>query len=478
MVLEEPGTQSEIHVAAALAVPAAVHRSPRAPRLSEFSRTRVFGGFEPLSRPHRLNSGRSSDGQPVRAAGGDGEVAGRRRGVRPGGGGWVRPCELCGRAGEVEVGVSGSGSAVQGGRGLRLRLFGFPVHFDLSFVVIMGLLGYNQLQSGGVRDLVIWLVVATLSVLIHELGHAVVARTTGASPEIALTGFGGVTTFVPPRQLSRLRSLAISLAGPVVGLVVGAGLLGLYVAFSDSLWAGSWQRTALQLGIFTCLGWSVINLLPVLPLDGGQAMRELLPGPPEVRARRAAMVSVAAVVPVVVLAFWLQQLWIGLFFVFFGVSNLLSLRQPSGDAGSATGPGTGPGGGAGRTLSPEQAVVALLWQGAPVQARRTMEELPPGTPIDLAVHGAVMALTGEPAQGFALLHQELARRPADPNVAALLVLARALGHDWDGLDAELRGPAGALVPATVLARAAQEATSVGRADVASRISVPRPPRPS
>jgi Zn-dependent protease len=357
---------------------------------------------------------------------------------------------------------------VQGGRGLRLRLFGFPVHLDLSFVVIMGLLGYSQLQTGGIRDLVIWLLVATLSVLIHELGHAFVARTTGASPEIALTGFGGLTTFVPPRQLSRIRSLAISLAGPVVGLVAGAGLLAVYVAFADSLLPGSWQRTALQLGIFTCLGWSVINLLPVLPLDGGQAMRELLPGDPEVRARRAAMVSVAAVLPVVALAFWLQQVWIGLFFVFFGVSNLLSLRRPSAD--------TDPGG-AGVALTPEQAVVGLLWQGAPVQARRTMQELPPGTSIDLAVHGAVMALTGEPAQGFALLHQELARRPADPNVAALLVLARALGHDWEGLDAELRGPAGALVPATVLERAAQEAVSVGRADVAQRLSALRPPQP-
>jgi Zn-dependent protease len=365
-------------------------------------------------------------------------------------------------AGDREVSVSGT--AVQGGRRLRLRVLGFPVHIDLSFVIIMGILGYGGMTRGSLRDLVLWLLVATVSVLIHELGHAVVARTTGAEPEIALTGFGGVTTWVPPAQLSRARSLAISLAGPVVGLLVGLGLLAVWRSVGDGLDGGSWQRTVIWFGVWTCLGWSVINLLPVLPLDGGQAMRELLPGSPPVRARRAAMVSIVAVLPVVALAFWLQQPWVGLFFLFFGVSNVLALRQartgaePAEPAGQAA------------PMAPEQAVVALLWQGAADQARRTMEELPPGTPLDLAVHGAVMALTGQPDQGFALLHQEFERRPGDPNVAALLVLARALNHDWAGLDAELRGPAGAVVPGSVLQRAAQEAISVGRPDIAARIT--------
>jgi Zn-dependent protease len=369
------------------------------------------------------------------------------------------PAYGCDAAGDREVSVSGT--AVQGGRRLRLRVLGFPVHIDLSFVLIMGILGFGGMTRGNLRDLVLWLIVATVSVLVHELGHAVVARTTGAEPEIALTGFGGVTTWVPPAPLSRARSLAISLAGPLVGLVLGMGLLFLWRAVGDSLDGGSWQRTVIWFGVWTCLGWSAINLLPVLPLDGGQAMRELLPGSPPVRARRAAIVSVVAVLPVVGLAFYLQQPWVGLFFLFFGVSNVLALRQPR--------PGAEPPG-QGAPMAPEQLVVAQLWQGSADQARRTMEELPPGTPLDLAVHGAVMALTGQPDQGFALLHQEFERRPGDPNVAALLVLGRALGHDWAGLDAELRGPAGAVVPGSVLQRAAQEAISAGCPDVAERIT--------
>jgi stage IV sporulation protein FB len=363
-----------------------------------------------------------------------------------------------------------SSTAVQGGRRLRLRVLGFPVHIDLSFVLIMGILGFGGMTRGSLRDLVLWLLVATVSVLIHELGHAVVARTTGAEPEIALTGFGGVTTWVPPAPLSRARSLAISLAGPLVGLVAGMGLLVLWRSIGDSLDGGSWQRTVIWFGVWTCLGWSVINLLPVLPLDGGQAMRELLPGSPPVRARRAAIVSIVAVLPVVTVAFWLQQPWVGLFFLFFGVSNVLALRQVQPAKERGTEPGIEPGAGQVLTVPPEQAVVALLWQGATDQARRTLEDLPAGTTVDLAVHGAVMALTGQPQQGFALLHQEFQRRPGDPNVAALLVLARALAHDWTGLDVELRGAAGAVVPGSVLQRAAQEALSAGRPDVAERIT--------
>src|SRR3954454_6713231 len=101
----------------------------------------------------------------------------------------------------------------QGGRALlRFRAFGFPVHVDWSFALFVGLLGW---QPGiTLERLAIWLGLAFLAVLAHELGHAVAARLTGAKPAIALVALGGVTTYVPPRQLSRLSSLGIALAGP------------------------------------------------------------------------------------------------------------------------------------------------------------------------------------------------------------------------------------------------------------------------
>src|SRR4051794_37398031 len=271
----------------------------------------------------------------------------------------------------------------------------------------MGLIGW--LSGADTAPLIgLWLVVATLAILVHELGHAVVARTTGARPAIALTGFGGLTTYAPPRPLSRARSLSIAVAGPLAGLAVAFGLRLVENALEPGLEPYSTVWYLLRFGIFTTQWWSLLNLVPVLPLDGGQAMRELLPGDPEVRARRAAMVSLVVLVPLLLLALRANQPWLATFLVFYGVANAQSLRSPSTGGTAAREP----------SLTPEQAVVGLLWQGAAGQARQVLESLPPGTPMDLAVHGAVMATTGQREQGQALLAQEVARRPEDVNVVA------------------------------------------------------------
>jgi Zn-dependent protease len=356
---------------------------------------------------------------------------------------------------------------IEGGRPLlRARLFGFPVHLDLSFVVVMAFLGYYPGVS--VTDMALWLLITPVAVLVHELGHAFTARAAGAQPQIALAGFGGVTTFVPPGPLSRVRSLGISLAGPAVGLAVGAVLVLVNRSFGDGLDPTGWQSSALRAGIWTCLGWSVLNLLPVLPLDGGQAMRELLPGAPERRARRAAGVSlVVAGLAAVVAAVVLGQVFLAIFMVFFAVTNALSLRRPPTPPPDAT------------VQTPEQAVVGLLWVGEPERARDLLAARPPGTMVDPAVHGAVLALTGDPAQGRALLAQEIARRPGDPNVAAMLLLTLTMQHDWDALIAALQSPVGVAVPPAVVLRAMAEARATGREDVARRITllIARPERP-
>ena len=353
---------------------------------------------------------------------------------------------------------------VDGGRPLlRGRLFGFRVHLDLSFIVIMLIIGYYP----GIRplDLVLWVLITPVAVLIHELGHAVIARAAGARPEIALAGFGGVTTFTPPQPLSRSRSIGISVAGPAVGLAAGLALIGLRSLVDDSLISGSWQMSALRIGMFTCIGWSLLNLLPVLPLDGGQAMREFLPGAPAIRERRAAGVSVVVGAAVAVLAYaYFGQAFVALFMVIFVISNAMALRTPArpAQAEGANHPGAMP---------PERAVVALLWQGQATRARELLGSLPADIPVDLAVHGAVLALTGDREQGHALLGQEAARRPGDHNVAALLMLTLALEHDWDGVAATLQGPIGPAVPSGVIDRAIQEARGTGREDVAGRLAV-------
>ena len=349
------------------------------------------------------------------------------------------------------------GAPIQGGRALlRGRVLGFPVYLDVSFIVIMGILGYASGLT--LSRLGLWLLITPVAVLAHELGHAVLARAAGAQPEIALAGFGGVTTYTPPRPLSRGRSLGISLAGPGVGLVLGLALMAIRSRLGDSLIPGTWQFDAIRFGIWTCIGWSLLNLLPILPLDGGQAMRELLPGSPEVRTRRAAAVSVVVALLAAIGAYLVyRQPFIAIFLAVFAFNNIVLLRS-AGGVRSRPAP-----------AGPEQAIVELLWQSQPARARELLETLPPQASVDLAVHGAVQALTGQRSQGYALLDQEWQRRPGDRNVAALLVLTQALDHDWDAVIATLQGPIGPSVPAAAIDRAIAEAHGVGREDVAGRL---------
>src|SRR3954466_15498573 len=109
-----------------------------------------------------------------------------------------------------------------GRRALAFHVLRFPVRIDVSFGIVLGFLGLSGPVT--VSRLVAWVVIGAVSVLAHELGHAVTARTTGAQPVIDLYGFGGVTSYSPPRPLSRLRQLSISIAGPLVGVVVGLAL--------------------------------------------------------------------------------------------------------------------------------------------------------------------------------------------------------------------------------------------------------------
>ena len=111
-----------------------------------------------------------------------------------------------------------------------------------------------------------------VSLLLHELGHALQARRDGVEIEgITLWLFGGVARFkgMFPSAGAELR---IAVAGPLVSLVLG----GLFVAIAVADGLGSAvDGVAAWLGYINLL-LLVFNLLPALPLDGGRVFRSLL----------------------------------------------------------------------------------------------------------------------------------------------------------------------------------------------------------
>lgn len=180
--------------------------------------------------------------------------------------------------------------------GVSFRVAGIPVTIHLTFLLVIGFLGFGV---GGIERVAVWVGVATAAVLLHELGHGLVGRLAGLHPRIDLAGFGGVTSWTTGGpggrgELGRGWSLAISLAGPGIGFLGGLAALALGAPCCTIPAGADLPAFAAGVWLFASFGWGLLNLLPILPLDGGQALREILPGDRRQRLQRAAVVGVLA----------------------------------------------------------------------------------------------------------------------------------------------------------------------------------------
>ncbi|CAB4876026.1 unannotated protein [freshwater metagenome] len=145
-----------------------------------------------------------------------------------------------------------------------LRIFGFPVDVRPGFVILLALFAFiNQGELG------LWLAGCVgIFTLLHELGHAFAARATGAKASIALDFLAGYASFEPTRPLKRWERAGISIAGPAVQ--IGLGVVVLLLMRVNPLDFDAVHRTAPALAVW----WAgpiigLVNLIPILPLDGG-----------------------------------------------------------------------------------------------------------------------------------------------------------------------------------------------------------------
>jgi Zn-dependent protease len=155
---------------------------------------------------------------------------------------------------------------------LQMRLFGIPVVFESGILFLSGiylLLGLNRNEA--ITTIVAGILAVFGSILWHELGHAMAARTFGLGRiAIRLHGLGGVTSHAPSG--SPYKDLAIVLAGPGAGFVLGAVALVAWMAIPGGTLASTLAGEVALINLF----WSAFNLLPFFPLDGGQALSAVL----------------------------------------------------------------------------------------------------------------------------------------------------------------------------------------------------------
>src|ERR1044071_7132187 len=112
-------------------------------------------------------------------------------------------------------------------------LVGFPIDINASFLILLALVLF---AFGGVGGVLI-VCLAFASVLLHELGHAVVARKLGVYVQGIELGFLGGAAKMANLPRRPAHELAIAAAGPAVSLMLGGAGLGLAALFHSAFFA-------------------------------------------------------------------------------------------------------------------------------------------------------------------------------------------------------------------------------------------------
>lgn len=238
---------------------------------------------------------------------------------------------------------------------LHFRIFGFPVRVHPMFWLVTGIMGFQSGSEGGTppSELLAWVGVVFASILVHELGHALMQRRYGGHPRITLYGLGGLASCDDCDRSPRSQ-IVISLAGPAAGFALAAvciaivRLSGRNIGWTDvEQVAGGmihvpflgrelyWEPFPTKLAnlllyqvLWVNVLWGLLNLLPIYPLDGGRVSREIFTIP---HPRRGIILSlqvsaIAAVAMALVGALAWQSLFTALMFGYLAYSNYQTLQ--------------------------------------------------------------------------------------------------------------------------------------------------------
>lgn len=181
---------------------------------------------------------------------------------------------------------------------LRFRFLDIPVRIHPLFWLMAGVLGFRE---NDLPATAIWIGCVLVSILVHEYGHGLMAKHFHGSPSIVLYGLGGLCYSQGERTPGQ--RLAVLFAGPGAGFILCAIVLGVtslalgltggeHLAviqrlvglkadkdlFFDAM--GKFPSPTIFMIYFSLIWinllWGLVNLLPIYPLDGGQATQVVL----------------------------------------------------------------------------------------------------------------------------------------------------------------------------------------------------------
>lgn len=157
-------------------------------------------------------------------------------------------------------------------------LFGIPIRLHFSMVLIP-FLAFGWVSGSGPAALITAAALVALlfgSVLLHELGHALVARRFGVrTADIILTPLGGMARVIDMPRSPR-QEIAIAVAGPIVSLAIAgvAFVTSLLLYMAPIVPPVAFEGLGVLMWVNAMLG--MFNLVPALPMDGGRILRGVL----------------------------------------------------------------------------------------------------------------------------------------------------------------------------------------------------------
>ncbi len=254
----------------------------------------------------------------------------------------------------------------------RFRIFGFPVRVTWLFWAVAAALGFGRSEGFATHAarlnlpgtmggfLIIWVLVVFVSILVHELGHALAFRYFRIQAEIVLYHMGGLAIpgsgYLWGRQgrthrLTHWDQIIIAASGPAAQLLLGAMVAGIATAYGmyipevtqltkflgielskQTLPSSLYLVALVHFNTTVSVWWAVFNLIPILPLDGGHIVEHSV-GLATRRDGRYEACCVSVILSVAI-AFWIYRSGgspiNALFVLALGFHNLQTLQSLNG----------------------------------------------------------------------------------------------------------------------------------------------------
>jgi len=244
----------------------------------------------------------------------------------------------------------------------QFSLFGFPVRVHPAFFILPLLLGQGFVRGSDVNagiGLVLVAAIFFVSILVHELGHALAFRFYGQPARIVLYWMGGLA--IPDSggpwssrrsgSLTSNQQIVISFAGPLFGFLLAGLLVGIvlalgggvrfvnvfYIPIPIPILKGTVLATSASAflvfvaGIILNILLNLLNLVPIYPLDGGQIARQIMVQLDRFNGvRNSVILSIASAVLIAVLCLKAEETFMAVFFGFMAFTNYQSLQQTRG----------------------------------------------------------------------------------------------------------------------------------------------------